>query len=153
MSPRTLRAAIGVSSILLTLVTSAWAEPVKLDLKMGPIEQSRAYQLFKTRTPNELSKLIFLIDRFKDAKIKFVYEGIEYPPSFVARLARWFLSTHYHGEKSTKWIMLWCNKSFSSRQLISVSYTHLSLPKMPMSTALLSFWLLRQWPKSKRRHE
>ena len=96
------------------------AQSQAFDPLLNPLEQSKAYQVYKTRTHSELSKLIYLIDRFQTANMKIVYDGIEYQPGFVARMARWFLPSHYHGESAEKWIMVWCNKSYSFRQLIWV---------------------------------
>ena len=111
-------------SLLLAIALGAFPSQAfaqsRFNPEISPLEQSRAYQLFQTRQKNELSKLVFLIDRFKDSKIKIVYDGIEYSPPFVAKLARWFLPSHYHDENAEKWIMVWCNKSYSERKLIWV---------------------------------
>ncbi len=95
---------------------------VPFDPQLEVLKDSKAYQVYKSRTDSssELTKLIYLIDRFQKANMTIIYDGIEYKPDFVARMARWFLPSHYHNESAEKWIMVWCNKSYSFRQLIWV---------------------------------
>jgi len=78
-----------------------------------PIE-SKAYQQFKLRPMSDLSKLIYLIDRFIDSDIQIMYENHYYPAFFAARAARAFLPAHYKNEKPEAWIMQWCSTSFPS---------------------------------------
>ncbi len=114
------RAAFFLGLFLTLGISTSLQAQTRFNPEIDPLEQSRAYKLFLTRPQNELSKLVFLIDRFKDSKIKIIYDGIEYSPPFVAKLARWFLPSHYHDEKAEKWIMVWCNKSYSERRLVWV---------------------------------
>lgn len=87
-----------------------------------PLLESKAYQQFKSRPVSELSKLIYLIDRFGGTKIEIVYNGNYYKPAFVASLAKFFLTQNYHKEKINEWIMKWCNVSIPSGNLIWVRF-------------------------------
>lgn len=79
-----------------------------------PPPQSKAYEQFMMRPQSDLSKLIYLIDRFVDSDVQVMYENHYYPASFAARIARAFLPGHYHNEKPETWVMQWCSTSFPS---------------------------------------
>lgn len=85
------------------------AEKVKTELP--PIEESKAWQQFKTRPVSELSKLIYLIDRFGGSKIEIVYDGRYYKAAFGAQLAKFFLAQNYKKETVDAWIKKWCSVS------------------------------------------
>lgn len=87
-----------------------------------PIFESKAYQQFKTRPVSDLSKLIYLIDRFGGTKIEIVYNGHYYKAVFVASLAKFFLTQNYKKETVNEWIMKWCNVSIPSGNLIWVRF-------------------------------
>lgn len=87
------------------------AEKTKTAQEMPAIEESKAYQQFKTRPVSDLSKLIYLIDRFAGAKIEIVYDGHYYKPTFAAQLAKFFLAQNYKKETVKEWIMKWCSVS------------------------------------------
>ena len=69
-----------------------------------PIRGSQAYKEFKKRSYSELSKLIYLIDRFKNTDIKVLYDGAYYDASFAAKVCREFLVRFYDNDKATKWV-------------------------------------------------
>lgn len=79
-----------------------------------PPAESKAFQQFKLRPISDLSKLIYLIDRFVDSDVQVMYENHYYPAFFAARVARAFLPAHYKDEKPEAWIMQWCSTSFPS---------------------------------------
>lgn len=87
-----------------------------------PILESKAYQQFKTRPVSDLSKLIYLIDRFGTTKVEIVYNGHYYKAVFAASLAKFFLSQNYRKETVDQWIMKWCNVSIPSGNLIWVRF-------------------------------
>ncbi|MBI3306494.1 MAG: hypothetical protein HYZ84_01620 [Candidatus Omnitrophica bacterium] len=86
----------------------------------SPVEESRAFQQFKTRPDSDLSRLLFLIDRFGDFNIIIRYDNYDYNAQFAARIARWFIARRYKGETVDKWIMQWCNTSIGTGSLIWV---------------------------------
>lgn len=79
-----------------------------------PIEESKAYQQYVLRPQTELSKLIFLIDRFGEADAQVLYENINYPASFSAKFCRAFLPIHYKQETAEYWVKHWATTSFPS---------------------------------------
>ena len=87
------------------------AEKIKLGQNFPSIEDSKAYQQFKTRPVSELSKLIFLIDRFGSSPIEVVFNGHYYKAMFGAQVAKFFLAQNYRKETVKEWIMKWCNVS------------------------------------------
>lgn len=85
-----------------------------------PIKESTAFKQFVKRPPSELSKLVYLIDRFSEAKVKINYDGFFYDAPFSAKVAKWFLARRYRSQSAEEWIMLWCNKSVPGGSLIWV---------------------------------
>ena len=93
---------------------------------LEPLQKSNAYRQFASRPYSELSKLLYLIDRFGDTNYEILYDGHYYSTRFAKQLARWFLINHYNKQKTEKWIMEWCNKSIGGN-LIWVKYPEGSL--------------------------
>ncbi|HTL47074.1 MAG TPA: hypothetical protein VL688_03320 [Verrucomicrobiae bacterium] len=90
------------------------------DPGLPPIEQSKAYGQFQQRPFSDLSVLIYLIDRFKEAELDIVYDGHYFPAPMAARLAKWFLGVQYRKERPVEWIMKWCNVTVPNGVLIWV---------------------------------
>lgn len=82
------------------------------------IKDSKAYQQFLMRSPSELSKLIFLVDRFKESQVKIVYDDTPYEAAEAARHVMKFLSSNYKGEKAELWINKYATRSDPGRKLI-----------------------------------
>ena len=87
-----------------------------------PIDESTAYQQYQTRPVSELSKIIYLVDRFVDSKIQIKYDDHYYSAPFTARVARWFVSIRYKNETAKDWILKWCNTSVPAGNLIWVKF-------------------------------
>ena len=79
-----------------------------------PLAESEAFEQYLKRPQNELSKLLYLIDRFGDTDIEILYENIYYKAVFVSRTVRVFLAIHYQGETAERWIKQWCTTSIPS---------------------------------------
>ncbi len=86
----------------------------------APPTQSQAYKQFSGRPYSELSKIIYLIDRFGDTEVEILYDGHYYKARFVKQVARWFLFHRYKKETAEQWIQVWCHKSAFSGNLIWV---------------------------------
>jgi len=82
----------------------------EFDPGVPPLEESWAFKQFAIRPRSDLSVLIYLIDRFKEAKIKIVYGGNYFDAPFAANIARWFLKARYQGENPREWIHRWCDR-------------------------------------------
>lgn len=114
---------LAVLTLCVTVNFTAFAGAETLPKRPYPflaVETSRAFQQFKTRPDNNLSRLIYLIDRFGDFDILIRYDNYDYNAQFAARIARWFLTRRYNGEGVDKWIMQWCNTSIGTGALIWV---------------------------------
>lgn len=68
------------------------------------LPQSEALEGFERRPESELSKLLFLIDRLKETGFYVIFEGQRFDSIFAARMARWYLSRNYEGEKAMEWV-------------------------------------------------
>lgn len=90
------------------------------DPGMPPLEESLAYKQFQKRVYSDLSILIYLIDRFKEARIKINYDGNYFEAPFAANVAKWFLKVRYRGEKPDQWIYRWCDTGITSGKPIWV---------------------------------
>lgn len=86
------------------------------------IEDSKAYQQFLMRSPSELSKLIFLVDRFKDTQMQIVYDDTPYDAPEAARHVMKFLSENYKGEKAAFWLNKYATRSDPGRKPILARY-------------------------------
>jgi len=87
-----------------------------------PIEQSEAYTRFSKRTQSELSKLLYLIDRFQEADAKAVYNGNYYEAGESEVFARKYLKQNYDGENAKRWIKKHCYRSKKSNELLYFRY-------------------------------
>lgn len=85
---------------------------------LGPIKESNAYKQYSMRPKSELSKLLYLIDRFGTIDADILYDGIHYRTGWVAGFARVFITRSYHNETAKDWIMKWCNRSVLKGELI-----------------------------------
>lgn len=84
------------------------------------IEESQAYHQFVLHETSELSKLIYLIDRFEHANVIIIYDGFQIAAAKAAPLARWFLQKNYRGQTAEEWIVQWCSRTVPRNKLIKV---------------------------------
>jgi len=82
------------------------------------MEESRAYQQYSLRPKVELSKLIYLLDRFRESKLEVIFDGNPYPPEKAADHAKVYLSKHYHREEAKRWIKLHVHRSITKNEVI-----------------------------------
>lgn len=85
---------------------------------LSRIPQSHALELYRNRPVNELSKLIYLIDRFSEANATILYDGHQYRAALIAPLARLYLMRNYRGESARDWVRKRCYRSWKSGELI-----------------------------------
>src|SRR3989338_5969742 len=98
----------------------AAAEKQQPTSEFSSIEDSPAFEQFLMRPKSELSKILFLIERFGDQSVEIRYDHHYYTAEFSARVARWFLTRNYKKETGHQWIMKWCNRSVPGGNLIWV---------------------------------
>ena len=73
---------------------------------LGPVQDSAAYKQYVLRSnPSELSKLIYLMDRFQGAKdLEVSYEGNFYDIETARREARQYIAKNYRQETAGRFI-------------------------------------------------
>lgn len=106
---------IAAAALLLTLcLEPVWAAALASThpLDLPPIHESMAYRNFKRRRPSEISRLVYLIDRYKGADLRVIYDGAPYENEVAVRVARWFLPRYYNNEKAEAWIVRYCSTTF-----------------------------------------
>ena len=78
---------------------------------LPPIEESRAFQKYKKRVKTELSRLIYLLDRFNTSDIEIKIDGNTYRSELAFPFAKAFLAVYYKKEKAELWIQKYCYRS------------------------------------------
>lgn len=102
----------------LALMLTAGTTYAGFQVSLPPVKESQAYQMFVKRPLSELSRLIYLIDRFKDADVKVIYEGDHYEAEYAARVAKKFLLKNYRKESAEYWIKTYCHRAEKSGKFI-----------------------------------
>lgn len=97
--------------IFFQIATAAFSKQDSLAVEAGipSIQESQAFTEYAKRPQTELSKLLFLIDRFSDTQFEVIYDGTYYEADFVEKVSRWFLSYRYKQESAEKWVNVWCS--------------------------------------------
>jgi hypothetical protein len=96
-----------------------WAgRGLAFNYELSPLEESSAYRQFSRRPSSELTKLLYLIDRFKDTQVIVVYDGANYEAREAARIAKKFLMSNYKKETAEFWVRKYCFRSESANRWI-----------------------------------
>lgn len=82
------------------------------------IKDSPAFSKYKTRIKSELSKLIYLLDRFNSPEIEIKIDGNTYKSETAFPFAKAFLSVYYKKEKAEAWINKYCYRSPFTNQVM-----------------------------------
>ncbi len=81
-------------------------------LGLQSIDKSAAYQDFLRHPISERSKMLYLIERFKDANAEIDYGGHYYKPHDIASFVQMFIATHFdQSETAERWINEYGNRS------------------------------------------
>lgn len=83
--------------------------------ELPPAVESRAYAEFTKRPVSELSKILYLLDRFNGVDLEIIYDDHFYKGPFASRVARWFLAHKYRRQKATEWVLEWCYRSIGGK--------------------------------------
>lgn len=90
---------------------------------MEPLKSSPAYQQYQRRPKSELSKLLFLMDRFKGSPAEVVYDGSHYDSSFALKNAKAYIAKNYKkNQRAELWVREHAYRSDPGRQLILFKY-------------------------------
>ena len=101
-------------------LTAAAKEPVTVAMPvLEPLKTSAAYQQYQRRPKTELSKLIFLMDRFKGYPAEVIYNGSYYDSDFALKNAKAYMAAHYKKKQAAEeWIRENAYRSDPGREVI-----------------------------------
>ena len=102
-----MKKAIRILFLLFLIPISGFA----FESSLPPLVESAAYKQFSRQPANDLSKLIFLLNRFKDAKVQVIYDQHQYDAIEASRLAKDYLRRNYHKEPAEYWVRNYCSKT------------------------------------------
>lgn len=69
-----------------------------------PFQESAAYKQYQRRPKNELSKLIYLMDRYKGSSYTVLFDGAEYDSFKALKFAKSYIAKHYQKEDAASWL-------------------------------------------------
>lgn len=86
---------------------------------LGPLKASAAYSQYQKRPKTELSKLIFLMDRFRGCPAEVIYDGSHYDSEFALKNAKAYIAKHYKNKQPAEiWVRENAYRSDPGRQVI-----------------------------------
>ena len=107
--------------LMLAILPAAFASTYKPLYPGFPgLRESKAYKTFAVRPLSDLSKILYLIDRFAEADIQILYENQSYTAPFATTVSRWFLARNYRKQTPEVWVKQWCSHSIFSNKLIYI---------------------------------
>lgn len=125
-----------VIHVLLAAVAAPCAAS-EVERLLPPLKESEAYKEYRKRPETELSKILYMIDRFKiEKQTKIYYDGVYYDVPTAAIIARQFLQLNYMDQTAVEWVNEHCTISFFQRKPILI--------KFPDGTTRLSRRILLQ---------
>lgn len=71
---------------------------------LQPPQESPAFKQFQQRPKSELSKLLYLMDRFRNSEFKVVYNGTEYDSKFALKETKKYIAKNYKNTPAENWI-------------------------------------------------
>ncbi len=89
--------------LLFTAASLSYAAPASEPI-LKPYKESQAYKQYERRPKNELSKLIYVMDRYKGSSYKVVFNNVEYESAEALKYAKSYVAKHYHKENAESWI-------------------------------------------------
>ena len=85
------------------------------------LKQSSAYKRYAQRPKSELSKLLFLMERFRSMEASIVFDGFEYDANKSSRMGKKYLMKNYKKkETAEKWIQLHTYRSPKKGEVIYI---------------------------------
>jgi len=102
----------------LSTISSPAQEPAVSPV-LEPLKMSAAFRQYQKRPKTELSKLIFLMDRFKGCPAEVIYNGSHYDSEFALKQAKSYMAKHYKNKQPAEtWIRENAYRSNPGRQVI-----------------------------------
>ncbi|MBN1688443.1 MAG: metallophosphoesterase [Candidatus Omnitrophica bacterium] len=111
----------GKGDPVLEVMTAEKPETVA-DFKKVPLQESAAYHQYTLRPESELSKLRFLMDRFKAMQVVIIYDRREFATDVSVKQARRYLQKHYNNENAIEWIRVHAYRAKHAGDVILVQY-------------------------------
>ncbi|HTL48952.1 MAG TPA: hypothetical protein VL688_12900 [Verrucomicrobiae bacterium] len=112
MRPKTTKIFGVLGLVLLTALPASAGEPASAAVQLlQPMQESYAYKQYAMRKKSELSKILYLIDRFTGSPYKVLYDGVEYDSAEALRYVRQYLAKHYKKENAEAWLKLHAYRS------------------------------------------
>jgi len=102
-----------ISLMLLAFVVAVgWTDTARAEISgLPPVRESEAFQQYKKRTPSELSRILYLIERFKGTTTEVLYDGTFYKSDVAVPIARWFLAVNYKKQTAEQWVKQYCTST------------------------------------------
>lgn len=94
---------------------------------LEPVAQSQSYQEFLKKPPNDLAKMICLLNYFRTAPVMVRFEGIDYTAQAAYPFGLVYLMTNYRNEKPNDWAKKHCYRSIFSNKIIYFKFEDGSL--------------------------
>ena len=90
---------------------------------LPPFQETSAYRQYLKRPKTELSKILYLLDRFKDSSVKVVYDGQKYDAKYAAGEATKYIARNYKKkEQAESWIKIHAYRSQPDGDIIYLKY-------------------------------
>ena len=96
--------------------------PPRAEQFLVPAKDSPAFKHYKQRSKNEISKLLYLLERFHNTEFKVIYDGTTYDANTAIDLSRAYITQNYHGEKALSWIRINANRSTPKGAVIYMTF-------------------------------
>lgn len=97
--------------VLFMCPTSAFAQ-------LEPFTQSEAFKRYESRHSSELSRLIYLLERFNIPGIEIKIDGNSYPAEVAFPFAKLYLALNYRKERAEVWLQKHCYRSPFTNQVM-----------------------------------
>ena len=85
---------------------------------LQPPQESNAFKQFQQRPKSELSKLLYLMDRFRNSEFKVVYNGTEYDSKFALKETKKYIAKNYKNTAAESWIKIHAYRAQGGGDLI-----------------------------------
>lgn len=90
--------------------------------KIEALADSAAYHTYQKRSKSELSKLLFLLDRFRVMDLEIIYDGRVYDTEFALKAARKYLQKNYRKEQAMDWVSKHTYRSIHAGDVILLRF-------------------------------
>ncbi len=71
---------------------------------LPPYQETNAYKQYQRRPKSELSKLVYLMDRFKGSAYTVIFNQVEYDSEVALKHAKSYIAKNYDKENASEWI-------------------------------------------------